>query len=519
MGLPSIGSGPMTTVTLPDTDDASHYPGKITIHSVPDVALLEIFAFFRDYKSRTTFLWYLLVPAHVCQRWRQIIIASPRRLGLEILCGTGRRDVADVLRHSPPFPLVGCYDRGNITWNPSRIEGALLFLTESERISSIRLAAPLKVFNRLLSAMDKQTPALETLHLCPTSASGVALPKSFSIQNSGRLRDLRLSDILPLPKPPSSVVRFVLDLSGIERTEVPWLCGLIDALCSMPRLKLLFLDLHRHNPSPPPTEEERLGLAEVHTSFPCLLKFKFTGLSTLLETLLSHFDAPSIVDFSVDFTDPLIINPLPSLSRFIDRSPILKTTISHLGLSSDAIYLVTCPTLPEQGRLTIRVNLEQSDLLVSSAILSGALRPIVSTIETLNIGFNNDPYFPDEEFRKPVESSTLRVMLAAFAAVTTLKVDYEFVNTLTKILCRPSSSILLPNIREIILLFSASSFGGDPCRAVDDFEPFISARTRNRNVRLDIWAKVYGIEAWFERHDHLDSRVPVDYYIDTALER
>src|SRR5260221_3286861 len=47
--------------------------------------------------------WYKLV--QVCRRWRHLILASPSYLGLSLICMPGT-PVADMLAHSPPFPLT-----------------------------------------------------------------------------------------------------------------------------------------------------------------------------------------------------------------------------------------------------------------------------------------------------------------------------------------------------------------------------------------------------------------------------
>jgi hypothetical protein len=62
---------------------------------------------FADWRSNGRW-WYTL--AHVCQRWRNIILGSTTYLGLSLLCTYGT-PVADMLAHSPPLPLVVGYFR------------------------------------------------------------------------------------------------------------------------------------------------------------------------------------------------------------------------------------------------------------------------------------------------------------------------------------------------------------------------------------------------------------------------
>ena len=59
---------------------------------LPDVALLEIFDFYGD--EEHTEAWRTLV--HVCQKWRNVVFGSPRRLDLRLYC-TARTPVRETL--------------------------------------------------------------------------------------------------------------------------------------------------------------------------------------------------------------------------------------------------------------------------------------------------------------------------------------------------------------------------------------------------------------------------------------
>src|SRR5579863_7048677 len=76
--------------------------GYVTIDELPEDVLLEIFSFYVDEATRTED-WHTLV--HVCRRWRDVVISSPRRLDLRLLCTT-RRPVRARLDVWPAFPIV-----------------------------------------------------------------------------------------------------------------------------------------------------------------------------------------------------------------------------------------------------------------------------------------------------------------------------------------------------------------------------------------------------------------------------
>src|ERR1700733_11866291 len=85
------------------------------IHMLNDDTLLNIFSLYpqdivEGYEDVVSWpewdkarWWYKLV--HACRRWRYLILSSPVRLGLHLVCTYGT-PVADMLAHSPPLPLI-----------------------------------------------------------------------------------------------------------------------------------------------------------------------------------------------------------------------------------------------------------------------------------------------------------------------------------------------------------------------------------------------------------------------------
>ncbi|KAI9509549.1 hypothetical protein F5148DRAFT_740380 [Russula earlei] len=91
-------------------------PGSSTpIHLLDDDVLLIIFDIYQEDISTayndillepnwdSARWWYKL--AQVCRRWRYLILSSPVRLGLHLVCTYGT-PVAEMLAHSPPLPLI-----------------------------------------------------------------------------------------------------------------------------------------------------------------------------------------------------------------------------------------------------------------------------------------------------------------------------------------------------------------------------------------------------------------------------
>jgi F-box-like len=87
---------------------------RVTIGSLPDNVLLEIFDFYQvvinkeitdDSEEAREYPWNWEKLVHVCRRWRYIIFESPIRLNLQLFC-TEKSPVRKLLDVWPPFPLV-----------------------------------------------------------------------------------------------------------------------------------------------------------------------------------------------------------------------------------------------------------------------------------------------------------------------------------------------------------------------------------------------------------------------------
>src|ERR1700761_6650612 len=103
--------------------------------------------------------WYKL--AHVCQRWRNVILGSASYLDVCLVCTYGT-PVADMLAHSPPLPLVIDYlSKVDITAEDE--EGALLALKHPDPVRRVRLFMPVTNLQRLIVTINEEYPTLEYL--------------------------------------------------------------------------------------------------------------------------------------------------------------------------------------------------------------------------------------------------------------------------------------------------------------------------------------------------------------------
>jgi hypothetical protein len=128
---------------------------------------------------------------HVCRRWRYLVLGSASHLDLCLLCTHGT-PVADMLAHSPPFPLV--IDHYHRDSTEDDIEQIMLALQYRDRVRRIRLIKAIPVVEKLIAAIDDEFPMLEYLCITPERITSLALPRTFQ---APRLRHLILSNLVP----------------------------------------------------------------------------------------------------------------------------------------------------------------------------------------------------------------------------------------------------------------------------------------------------------------------------------
>jgi hypothetical protein len=139
--------------------------------------------------------WYKL--AHVCQKWRDLVLASAPHMGLSIVCSYGTL-VADILAHSPSLPLIIDYGNEHREVTLGDELGILCALRNHLQVRRIRLCMPASSLQRLVAAIEGEFPILEYLYIKPLTDdnSGLSIPESFK---APQLRHFRLRNITYSP--------------------------------------------------------------------------------------------------------------------------------------------------------------------------------------------------------------------------------------------------------------------------------------------------------------------------------
>ena len=162
-----------------------------TIDELPDECLMEIFDLYRGVAISIVIVksaWGWTALAHVCRRWRAIILTSPQRLHLQVTCGP-RTPVRTSLDTWSPFPIVISSSPPHTVKEKGK-ENILAALEHRDRISDLHLFdAAGTSLKRWVVAMQEPLIALTHLRLGTFhDGSPVVLPEAFLGGHAPRLR-------------------------------------------------------------------------------------------------------------------------------------------------------------------------------------------------------------------------------------------------------------------------------------------------------------------------------------------
>ena len=272
----------------------------IIVGVLPDDVLLGIFDFLLDMSlscyqgKKGVGAWQLLI--HVCRRWRSLVLASPRRLNLQLYCApeTPITDTLDVWRFWPTLPLVVS---GDIT--SSSINNVIATLGLSNRVCQVKLHFWVQSWQseRVLAAMQGSFPELTVVQFWRHDSRPV-IPDSFLAGSAPRLQVFTLDGILfpGFPKQLCSAKRLIhlraayvsLSYSFYNVISPEMMIALLSELSSLKTLCLKSQALEYL-----PDWEGRSLRSPKHSTLPSLDEFHFAGLTKYLEDLVTSIDTPS----------------------------------------------------------------------------------------------------------------------------------------------------------------------------------------------------------------------------------
>jgi hypothetical protein len=420
--------------------------------------------------------WHKL--AHVCRDWRRVLLESPNRLGITLIC-SHRTRVADLLAHSPPLPIIVYYGNPEPLDKQDNVEDIRLALQHPKRVCRINLHLPSESMREVFKSMQKPFPMLETLQLyCSSYWNDKAiLPTTFEAPN---LRHLQLSDFTLVPQRlpplttaicPSSLVSFSLGEVTPAQYKSPAL--LAECLAIMPQVKRLKIGYlfpverrdHEHESSREAPHSQVL-LANLE-------EFRFEGESDYLEALSARISAPSLKKLSITFTDAFTRFEFPFVLGLISGAADLSFPFARLRLKGNLSIVLDHKELRAGcGAFELifsghRMGFSVKEQLECASQVFGALEFKLSVVKSLLL-----EYSQVQEQNFGVDRAMWHTLLRFFSGLETLRVANQFVNQLDTAL-QPAADdaesvrMLLPKLRTIVCYGPSQ-----------DFKVFVASRKR-----------------------------------------
>jgi hypothetical protein len=296
-------------------------PPKMTVGTLPDVALLEIFDFFLDEYYQNPNAWHTLV--HVCRRWRYIVFTSPRRLGLKLLC-TNKTPVKKMLDIWPDLPITIDVPFAQLS-RANGVDNIFAALGHRDRVCGIELIGVPTFQLKRLAAIQGSFPALIYLRLSARSKDVPTFPDSFMGGSAPRLRTIFLHRISfpTLPKFLLSAGDLVdLRLKDIPHSGYSSPDEMVTGLSALTRLKSVQLNFR--SPRSRPDQSDRLPPPHTRIVLPALLSLEFKGVSEYLEALMPRISAPLLRTVNLTFFNQLVFDTL-EFPPFIGRADNFST--------------------------------------------------------------------------------------------------------------------------------------------------------------------------------------------------
>ncbi|KAI0284908.1 hypothetical protein BC826DRAFT_1179169 [Russula brevipes] len=453
---------------------------QMTINTLPDDALLEIFDFYEDCSDSysmccfkrpcTVKKWKPLLD--VCRRWRYIIFESPQRLHLRLGCNetTPTKELLDIW---PPFPITVTLHARHLD---AKGEGNIITALERRsHVTTLSIVLRNSFMGRFSTVMRYPFPLLTKLYLSSESGSSAAvvLPEAFLSGSAPCLERIILWEIAypALPKLVSSATRLVyLDLYHIPHNISPE--EMANCLAAPPSLQIAFIRFqsphsHPHHGNPLPLTRRIL---------PSLTSFEFDGVNKYLEELVSRINAPLLNRLDIAFHTDIIID-IPQLYDFIVRSEKIKVSAyihAKVFLSPSSVFI----DLPS---VTLKSECDTFYQGFSWTVqLCNQLSPLLRHMAWLKIRGSN-LFHPEAELLEDRASALCLQLLSLFTAVWDLDVSKEMGPLVThalRELTGERATEVLPALKHLQLGLGTGPFSEPETQ--EALKPFIAAR------RLDV---------------------------------
>ena len=457
---------------------------------LPDDMLLEIFDFYMNpsYRNKTEIeAWQSLV--HVCRRWRSLVLASPRRLNLQLYC-TPKTPARDTLNVWPALPLLIV---GIMALTPGT-DNVIAALGQSNCVYKVILLDLADwQMEKVFAAMQVSFPELTDLRLSShvKTLSVIPVPDSFLGGSAPRLRYFELSGI-PFPRLPklllSATHLYYLKLSNIPHSgyfSPEAMASLLSVLSSLNTLILQF-----QSPQSCPDQETRHPPPSKRSVIPTLDYFFFKGAIEYIEDLVTFIDAPQLNNLYITFFNQIDFDT-SRLAQFITRTPKLRNFRQcHARVHfNDTIAAVRLTSRTQD--FGVEVSCREPDWQLSSIEQICNSFPPLSMVEDLYVEHQYSQLVWKND---AIESALWMDLLLPFTAVKSLYLSKEFAAGIAVALQELVGGriTVLPSLQNVFVegLEPSGPFQGN-------IEQFVSARQLSGHaIAISVWDKYSTLRPW-----------------------
>jgi F-box-like len=469
---------------------------RVTIGSLPDEVLLEIF----DFYLVPRWNWHALV--HVCRRWRYVVFASPLRLELELLC-TPMMPVKKQLDIWPALPLVihfGEVDSQRCNTEDD-YDNVIAALERPDRVRRLVIASlTSRLFERIAPVMQEPFPALTSLWLQSHNAALHVLPATFLNGSASSLQSLTLEGISFTLLP--TLLLSANDLVYLELRRIPntgYVSPEAMATCLSALTRLEYLDISFESPTPHPKRRNRRLPPSTRAVLPALTYLEFRGVSEYLEALAALIDAPLLGQVRISFFNQLVFD-IPRIPRFIGHMQFSGSYGLFLNFSPSIHANIYCSRRRGEARVTrafdwVILGKGLDWQVFSVAQICNQILPLCSNVESLNIKYHgrwdNDLPPGNRQDDSDVDPTQWLELFRSFTSVQSLEISEELgplIATALQGLTGESATEVFPALRNLSIVGYTSDRA-----APQGIESFITTRQHSDHPvsihRPNLWTK------------------------------
>ncbi|KAI0292228.1 hypothetical protein B0F90DRAFT_1771108 [Multifurca ochricompacta] len=290
--------------------------------------------------SGRTHGWYRL--AHVCRRWRRVVLTSAARLDLFLYFNERMLRVRRMITYFPSLPVLLVYEGMMSGLDEKSVRFALE--KHPDRVRKLHLLYSVDKYNGLLTAMNSPFPILEDLKILADKGQyQLNLPKTFLRVSAPRLRLFEITcAALPILSPLLLSATSLVELS-LERIDNIVSClsprVLLAHLQSMQQLRRLKMTLPPGYPKIDDSVFPHTPSSEIIT-LAGLTELELRGNREYLEELLSGLTPLPLRLLKISLYDLYDLHDKPGLSIVVGMSKFI------LGVLAEKQYPVAHAILP-----------------------------------------------------------------------------------------------------------------------------------------------------------------------------